>query len=177
MENPHIIAVPFPSQGHVNPLMHISQKLAQNGVRVTVVNTDFIHNKVVGSLGDLKESILSSRLQLVSVPDGFAPDEERYSVDKLFVRMMRNLRSQLHQLFSKINKHNACVLVDLNVAWVLEVAHHFGIRGVVFSSFSAAYCAINFSIPKFIQDGIIDGRGDFSCPNNECVFKFPFTSD
>ncbi|XP_022133634.1 UDP-glycosyltransferase 83A1-like [Momordica charantia] len=159
MGNPHIVSVPFPSQGHVNPVMHISQKLAKNGVTVTVVNADFIHTKVVASLGDFKDTILSSHLQLVSLPDGFGPDENRYSVDKLFYRLMAALRSQLRQLLSQFDKHNACVLVDLNMAWVLELAHDLGIRGVVFSSFSAAYCAINFSIPKFIQDGIIDAQG------------------
>lgn len=37
----HIVAIPFPAQGHVNHLMELSHRLADYGMKVTVVNTEF----------------------------------------------------------------------------------------------------------------------------------------
>ncbi|KAK2634211.1 hypothetical protein Ddye_029003 [Dipteronia dyeriana] len=42
MGNPHVLVVPYPAQGHVIPLMKLSQSLAQHCIRITFVNTE--HN-------------------------------------------------------------------------------------------------------------------------------------
>ncbi|XLT27717.1 hypothetical protein HN873_059009 [Arachis hypogaea] len=34
MKLKHVPVIPFPAQGHVNPLMHLSHKLAQHGCKV-----------------------------------------------------------------------------------------------------------------------------------------------
>jgi hypothetical protein len=41
----HAVIVPFPAQGHVNPLTNLAQLLAIRGVFVTFVNTDWIHKR------------------------------------------------------------------------------------------------------------------------------------
>ncbi|KAG4969688.1 hypothetical protein JHK85_036109 [Glycine max] len=44
---PTVLALPYPAQGHVNPLMTLSQKLVEHGCKVFFVNTDFDHKRVI----------------------------------------------------------------------------------------------------------------------------------
>lgn len=36
---PHAVAIPFPAQGHIGPMMHLCTKLAAHGFSITFVNT------------------------------------------------------------------------------------------------------------------------------------------
>lgn len=44
---PHAVLVPFPAQGHINPLMNLAQLLAMRGFFITFVNTEFIHRRIL----------------------------------------------------------------------------------------------------------------------------------
>ncbi|KAG5097591.1 hypothetical protein JHK82_047445 [Glycine max] len=51
MSVPTVLVLPFPGQGHVNPIMSLSQKLIEHGCRVIFVNTDFNHKRVILPIG------------------------------------------------------------------------------------------------------------------------------
>ncbi|MCO5560668.1 hypothetical protein L7F22_014285 [Adiantum nelumboides] len=42
----HALAVPLPAQGHINPMMRFCRSLAKQGVIVTFVNVDVVHNRL-----------------------------------------------------------------------------------------------------------------------------------
>lgn len=50
---PHVLAVPYPVQGHVIPLMKLVQHFIKQGYKVTFVNTEFNHNWVMKALSDI----------------------------------------------------------------------------------------------------------------------------
>ncbi|XP_022133480.1 UDP-glycosyltransferase 83A1-like [Momordica charantia] len=163
MASHNVVVIPYPSQGHVNPLMHLCQSFAKQGIKSTVVNTEFVHAKMVKAMGDKIESVLGSRIELVAVPDGFGPDESRDNIERLFVDIMNNLQFEFEKLLPKMNSEIAggiaCVIVDLSMAWILEITEKLGIRGAIFSPFTAAHSVLNISINKLIEDGIIDAEG------------------
>lgn len=161
MEKPHVVVIPYPSQGHVNPLMHICQSMSKQGIKSTVINTEFVHTKMIAAMGDKIDAILGSQIKLLSVSDGFSGDENRDNIERLFLHIMNNLQTQFQKLLPLINSQSgiSCLLVDLSMAWVLEIAENLGIPGAIFSSFTAAHSVLNISVNKMIQDGIIDGEG------------------
>ena len=82
MSKPHLLAVPLPAQGHVLPLMEFSFCLAKQGLmRVTFVNTEFIHGRLVNDFMD-RDSIGEDQFRLVLIPDGLT-DAERRILGKL----------------------------------------------------------------------------------------------
>lgn len=46
----HVLVVPYPSQGHMNPMVQFARRLASKGVAVTVVTTRFIARTSGGGL-------------------------------------------------------------------------------------------------------------------------------
>ncbi|XP_040370239.1 UDP-glycosyltransferase 83A1 [Rosa chinensis] len=121
MCKPHIIAIPYPAQGHVIPLMELSQCLVNEGF------------KDRNELGQLCEAIL------------------------------RVMPGKLEELIEKIKEEEgdkvACIIADESNGWALEVAEKMQIKKVAFWPASAALLALEFCIPKLIQEGIIDDDG------------------
>ncbi|KAG8477300.1 hypothetical protein CXB51_030513 [Gossypium anomalum] len=52
MGKPHVLVIPYPAQGHVIPLMELSQNLAKEGTKISFVNTVFNHKRVLDALGE-----------------------------------------------------------------------------------------------------------------------------
>ncbi|XP_019426575.1 PREDICTED: UDP-glycosyltransferase 83A1-like [Lupinus angustifolius] len=173
MSIPTILVLPFPAQGHVNPMMIFSQKLAEHGFNIIFVNTDFNHERVLCSMSN-QENIINgtSLIKLVSIPDGLEPEHDRNILGDLCVSMLSTMPSLLEKLIEDINMKGEyrinCIVVDGFMAWVLEVATKLGIKGAVFWPASAAISALTCNIPKLIHDGVIDSYG---IPNNKSTFS------
>jgi hypothetical protein len=67
------------------PLMELSHRLAEHGVEVYFVNTDFNHARIIRAMeggGDQTGALLAG-IHMVSFPDGMAPDAGRSNIGKL----------------------------------------------------------------------------------------------
>ncbi|KAL0318758.1 UNVERIFIED_CONTAM: UDP-glycosyltransferase 83A1 [Sesamum angustifolium] len=164
-KRPHVLAVPFPAQGHVTPLMKLSRLIANYGIKVTFVNTQHIHDKILASLllsdQDMKDKEEDSMV-LTSIPDGLPPDDDRNDAFKLIESLRSTMVASLTDLIHKINCSNSdekvsCILADITVGWVLEVAERVGAEPVGFSPAAAASLAVTLHIPKLIERGNLDG--------------------
>ncbi|GLT63347.1 hypothetical protein SLA2020_359200 [Shorea laevis] len=49
--SPHVVCVPFPTQGHINPMLKLAKLLHHKGFHVTFVNTDYNHRRLLRSRG------------------------------------------------------------------------------------------------------------------------------
>lgn len=160
MGNPHVLAIPYPYQGHVLPLMELSLKLVDHGVKITFVNTEFIHNRVVNAFSE--ENNVKELINLVSIPDGMEPWEDRNDIGKLTESILRVMPGELEQLVKDINQKDVneitCIIADESLGWALEVAERLKIKRAAFWPASAAVMALKFSIPKLIQDGVVDNN-------------------
>ncbi|KAL6135526.1 hypothetical protein ACLB2K_067753 [Fragaria x ananassa] len=90
--------------------------------------------------------------------------EDRNDLGKLSEAIQRVMPMKLEELIEKINQEEGdkvtCVIADESCGWALEVARKIQIRRVVaFWPASAAALEVIFSIPKFIQEGIIHKDG------------------
>ncbi|XP_030538947.1 UDP-glycosyltransferase 83A1-like [Rhodamnia argentea] len=161
MSIPHVLAIPFPAQGHVIPLMEVSKRLVDRGIRVTFVNTDFVHKRVIDALTD--KDFLGDSIHLVSIPDGLGPGEDRNDLGLLAEAMFQVMPGKLAELIRKTEEKEGekitCVLADGSMEWALEVAHKMNIPKAAFWPASVALFASGLSIPKMISDGIINDEG------------------
>lgn len=161
MSRPHVLVLPIPAQGHVNCLMSFSHKLAQNGLKITFVNSDYNHQRMVKAM-NLDETDESLPFKLVSIPDGMGPEDDRNDIAKLCLAMLSTMPSELEKLIEKHlvqgSDRITCTVADVNMAWALEVAHKLGIKAAVINVSSATLLAMKLHVPKLIHDGLLDSE-------------------
>ncbi|KAJ0457474.1 putative trans-zeatin O-beta-D-glucosyltransferase [Helianthus annuus] len=162
MKNIHVLAIPYPAQGHVMPLLEAARCFTSNGLKVTFVNTDFTHKRVMMSAG-ANIDCPSDLMHMVSIPDGMEPCDDRNDLGKLTKSMFQLKPAKLEELINDINKNDdekiTCIVVDYCMGWVLRVARKMGIRLALFCPSSAAVLALSMSVQKLIDDEIINNSG------------------
>ena len=153
-----MLVIPFPAQGHVAPLMKFSHQIVDRGIKVTIVSPEFIHKRLKTTMP------MKSPIRLVSFPDGLEPGDDRNDTIKLINSFLEVMTGHFKDLIEKINESNdehiSCVITDGMIVPALEVAEKMGIKMAVLWPAGPATLAIILSIPKLIQDGIIDARGN-----------------
>ncbi|KAJ0049598.1 hypothetical protein Pint_16220 [Pistacia integerrima] len=147
-KQPHVVVIPYPAQGHVAPLLKLATKIAKHGIKVTFVNTEFIHAKIMASIPDKAEEL--SPVRLVSFPDGLEEGDDRNDFIK--------------ELIKKINQSDecepiSCVIADICLGWALELAHEMGIPRAALVPYGPPTLAISFHVKKIVDAGIIDNDG------------------
>ena len=147
-----MVVIPYLAQGHVAPLMKLSHLIVGHGIKVTFVNTEFIHAKLTASMPVKNEE--KSPIRLVSIPDGLDPGDDGKDSIKLKESVDKFMPAHFKDLIEKINKSDdddqiSCVIADAIVGWAIEVAEKMGIKRAAlacwtrklghFSSYPEAY--------------------------------------
>lgn len=143
----HALLLPYPAQGHVNPIMQLGKRLAAvQGVRVTVAIIEHMHAKILRAqqlaLGSYQ---LSDNFQLLGIKDGLPEDFDRENwnadlqnvVDKTLAVGALEL---LHSLSSQ-GRPVTCIVGDFFLRWTCSLAKKASVPEFIFwpqclSSFS-----------------------------------------
>ncbi|KAF5182561.1 Udp-glycosyltransferase 83a1 [Thalictrum thalictroides] len=158
---PHVLVIPSPGQGHVMPLMRFSYCLVDRGFKVTFVNIEFIHARLIDSLPE--NGIELDHIHLVSIPDGLTP-KEREDPNNLHSAASSKLPAELEKLLRNVNESGkngkiACLIADETAGWALDVARKMGMRHASFWPASAGIKAIIHHITELIEMDAIDNNG------------------
>ncbi|CAA2997757.1 UDP-glycosyltransferase 74F2-like [Olea europaea subsp. europaea] len=124
-----ILAVPFPSHGHINPMMQLCKRLVCKGLKATLTLTKFYGKK------NMKEK--SGLIQIETISDG--DDEydifDRQSVPDSVVRFTKHGSESIAQLIEKYESLGdpiVGVIYDSLLPWVVEVPKKFGLVAIEF---------------------------------------------
>ncbi|KAF8709822.1 hypothetical protein HU200_029534 [Digitaria exilis] len=161
---PRVLVLPYPAQGHVIPMMELSHRLVEHGVKVTFVNTELNHGVILGALATSDSELAG--IDMVSVPDGLGHGEDRKDLARLTDSFSKVMPLELEKLVGKINgdapeRHGriSWFIADVNMAWAFHVAKRLGLRAAGFCPSSAAMFATRIKIPEMISDGVLDESG------------------
>ncbi|XVE68287.1 hypothetical protein DITRI_Ditri09bG0055700 [Diplodiscus trichospermus] len=151
---PHILVVPYPAQGHVIPFMELSQNLAKQGFRISFVNSEFNHKRILDAFG--KKVDENGLIHLVSLPDGLEDGEDRNQLGKFTETLCQVMPRGLKEFIEKVNRSEddkiTCVLADVFLIFELEVAAELGIRRSVLCPPSVLQLKLLLHIPKLIDE-------------------------
>ncbi|GLJ48678.1 hypothetical protein SUGI_1026820 [Cryptomeria japonica] len=67
---PHALLIPFPLQGHINPMMQLAWKLVSHGFLITFLNSDTNHNHILKAN---TPNFFFHRIRMIFVPFEFPP--------------------------------------------------------------------------------------------------------
>ncbi|CAK8566871.1 unnamed protein product [Lathyrus sativus] len=116
-QKPHAVFVPFPAQGHVNPMMQLAKLFRCNGFHITFVNTEFNHKRLIKSLGqDFVKGLPD--FQFETIPDGL-PESDKdatQEVPPLCDSTRKNCYGPFKELVMKLNTSSpypvTCIVAD-----------------------------------------------------------------
>ncbi|XP_028088189.1 7-deoxyloganetin glucosyltransferase-like [Camellia sinensis] len=144
---PHAVCIPFPAQGHINPMLKLAKLLNHKGFHITFINTEFNHRHLLKSRGPNSLAGTPS-FRFETIPDGLpstdnAPDATQ-DVPSLCDSTRKNCLVPFRDLIAKIN-HTAsskvppvsCIVSDGIMSFTVLVAQELGIPDVLFWTTSA----------------------------------------
>ncbi|XP_019175396.1 PREDICTED: UDP-glycosyltransferase 74E2-like [Ipomoea nil] len=129
-----VIAVPFPFQGHLNPMLHFCSCLSARGLKVTLLLTHGVAKSM--------QFPLSHRVELIS--DGTDVGDPPRTHQEYRTRLQAAVSEGVAAVIQK-QKQKAKVLVhDSIMPWLLEVGRTGGLRVASFFTEPAAVCGIYY---------------------------------
>ncbi|XP_059655995.1 UDP-glycosyltransferase 74B1-like [Cornus florida] len=172
----HVVVLPYPSQGHINPLLQFAKRLASNGVKATLATTHYT-----------VKSIWAPNVEVVPISDGFdeggfaqAGNEDVYL--KSFRANGSRTLSELIQRYKNSSSPVNCVVYDSFFPWALDVARQHGIYGASFFTNSATVCTVfcrihngALTLPVKMEDTplLLPGLPPFNLPDLPSFVKAP----
>ncbi|GAB4825832.1 hypothetical protein Ancab_008705 [Ancistrocladus abbreviatus] len=141
----HVLIVPYPAQGHINPMLQFGKHLTTKGVKSTLATTVFIVKNT---------RPVSTTVQIETISDGF--DQTGFAGAKSAEDYFEHLRiigsktlSQLIVRHSSSSNHPFnCVIYDAAMPWVLEVVKEHGLLGASFFSQPATANSIVYYVSR-----------------------------
>ncbi|KAF2325574.1 hypothetical protein GH714_030671 [Hevea brasiliensis] len=134
----HVLVFPFPIQGHINPMLQFSKRLASKGLKVTLIAST--------SIAKSMQTPQESSINIETIFDGFQ-EEKAASPVEYMERYEATVPQSLAEL---IEKHGStpypvkCIVYDSVMPWALDVARSSGISGASFFTQSCAVCVIYY---------------------------------
>ncbi|MBA0724860.1 hypothetical protein Golax_021517 [Gossypium laxum] len=138
-EETDVLVFPFPIQGHINPMLQFSKRLASKGLRVTLISTS----------KTMQPSASSINFHSIDFHEGdAAANVDEYL--ELYESVVPKRLAQFIEEYQICSQHGAKVLVyDSGIPWALDVAKQFGLQG---ASFFTQCWAVN-AIFIHLQEG------------------------
>ncbi|KAB2617060.1 hypothetical protein D8674_012929 [Pyrus ussuriensis x Pyrus communis] len=144
---PHAVCIPFPAQGHINPMLKLAKLLHYKGFHITFVNTEFIHQRLLKSQGPNSLNGFPT-FRFETIPDGLPPTDVSVSaaqhMPSLCQSTRKNCLAPFKDLLSKLNSSQelgipkvTCIVADGIMHFTLDAAQELGVPQVTFWTTSA----------------------------------------
>ncbi|XP_010025434.2 linamarin synthase 2 [Eucalyptus grandis] len=157
----HAVCVPFPAQGHINPMMQLAKLLHARGIFVTFVNTEFNHRRLLRSRG--AESLQDlENFCFETIPDGLPPSDSNATQDvpALCDSIQKNCLGPFKKLLARIKSDEVvppvtCVISDGAMGFASEAAKELGVPEVQFWTASACGFMGYLQYRELVKRGIV----------------------
>ena len=162
---PHVVCIPYPAQGHVNPMLKLAKLLYFKGFHVTFVNTEFNHRRLLKSRGpNSLDGLLSFRFE--TIPDGLPPSDMDATQDipSLCESTSKKCLAPFRELLFKLNCSQdvppvTAIVSDGVMSFTLEAAKELGVPEVIFWTTSACGFLAYLHYLQLVKQGIVPLKG------------------
>ncbi|KAJ0033966.1 hypothetical protein Pint_26260 [Pistacia integerrima] len=151
-----ILVIPFPIQGHLNPMLQLSKRLVSKGLKVTLVSTN----------SSLKPNNIISSIDFEFINDGFDAELNPETFDE-YIKCFKVVFPQNLAKFMESRKSLGFpfkfVVYDSGMPWMLDVARDLGMDGAPFFTQSCAVNAVYYHLDQ----------GTLKVPSEGCSVALP----
>nr|QAV53741.1 UGT79J1 [Fagopyrum tataricum] len=145
-ERLHVAMFPWFAFGHINPFIHLSNKLSSHGVRISFLSAS-------GNIPKIKYSLVQSdNTQIIPlhIPtiEGLPPGHENTSnmtddsMPELLKLALDQMQPQIKTLLAHLKPH--IVFIDFAQYWLPNLVSELNIKTVHFCVYSSIACSFNY---------------------------------
>ncbi|XP_011082052.1 UDP-glycosyltransferase 74F2-like [Sesamum indicum] len=139
---PHCLVLPFPIQGHINPMLQFSKRLSHKGIRITLAATKHLFKTT---------QQFSGSISVETISDGFDEGKADVDLDPYLARFEQVGTETLSELLDKLRDSGRpvdCVIYDPFLPWAVVVAKKHGLVGAAFFTQSSSVNSIYYNVYK-----------------------------
>ncbi|VAH43631.1 UDP-glycosyltransferase 85A2-like [Triticum dicoccoides] len=164
---PHILLLPYPAQGHVNPFLRLAKALHARGLHVTFVHTEHNHGRLLRSRGLGAVTGAADGFRFETIPDGLPRSEHDATQDiwALCEATRRACPAHLRELVERLGRTEGvppvtCVVADGAMGFAVHAAKDMGLLAYLFFTPSACgfLCYLNFD--QLVKRGYVPFRDE-----------------
>ena len=166
---PHVLLFPYPSHGHLNPLLDLDKRLSGSGILCTLALTPFYHAAHSTSTPHLKLLLFAALPLPADIHDNFlSSTQSPDSFEIVATRFVDPLRALIlsyarHDIYASSDEHHdtlrlppiSCLISDSFMPWTVDLAAELGIPRVEMWTASVNCYAFGFYLPQLVSKGLI----------------------
>jgi hypothetical protein len=168
MARPHVVVLPYPRPGHINPALQLAKLLHRHGAYVTFVNTEHNHRRIQDAEG---AAAVRGRegFRFEAIPDGLSEADRgaqghsaglAASVSARGVAPFRALLARLNDGGEPGVPRVTCVLAMMLMGFAIGVARELRIPTMAFWTTSAASLMADMRLRELEQRGYVPLKGN-----------------
>ncbi|KAI7741294.1 hypothetical protein M8C21_009361 [Ambrosia artemisiifolia] len=124
IQKPHAICIPYPAQGHINPMMKLAKLLHFRGFHISFVNNHYNHKRLLRSRGPSSLDGLPD-FRFYSIDDGLPPSdaEATQSIPALCESVPKHSLEPFCELITRLNEMNDITngYLETSLDWIPEM--------------------------------------------------------
>ncbi|XVE93152.1 hypothetical protein REPUB_Repub01dG0165500 [Reevesia pubescens] len=160
-KKPHAVCIPYPAQGHVNPMLKVAKLLHYKGFHITFVNSEYNHKRLLKSRGpNALDGLPDFRFE--TIPDGLPPPDidGTQDIPALCDSTSKHCLVPFRLLLAKLNSSSSDVppvtfiVSDGVMSFTLKAAKELGIPEVLFWTTSACGFLAYMHYRSLIERGV-----------------------
>ncbi|RZC93431.1 hypothetical protein C5167_026044 [Papaver somniferum] len=168
-QKPHAVCIPYPSQGHISPVLKLAKYLHFRGFHITFVNTEFNHQRLLKSIGSVKAI---DDFQFETIPDGLPPSDSDSTQDipSLCASVRVNCLDSFVDLITRLNNspdlpNVSCIISDGAMSFTVKAAEQLNIPEVVFFTISACGFVGYAYYAELVERGLVPLKDETDLTN------------
>ncbi|XP_010931537.1 UDP-glycosyltransferase 87A2 [Elaeis guineensis] len=147
----HVVAIPYPGRGHINPMMSVCRLLASRGLLVSVVLTE----EWLGLLCSGSAPPPLPNLRLVSIPNVIPSERSRGAdLNGFFQAVYTRMEAPVERLLERLEPPADSIVVDANLVWAAEIGRR---RSIPVTSFWTEAASVLLALYRY---GELDDGGE-----------------
>lgn len=161
----HALLVPFPQQGHINPMFKVAKLLHGRGFHITFANSEFCHRRLLSSVeADDLRHLPGFEFKAISSTDFDIIQNKNH--EKTVSDIQTKFLGPVYDLVREINdSRNAppvtCIISDPMMVFTMDVAKEFDIPILLLFVFAANTVLSYRHTPMLIENGILPLKGTY----------------
>lgn len=181
----HAVCIPFPIQGHINPMMKLACLLHHKGFHITFVHTEANYNRLLESRGPAALEGVPD-FKFVSILDGQQPATQngntgaKVSVHDDIASVGKSIRKNgllaVNELMRKLNDATTppvtCIFADMAMCFAVDAAEANGVPCVLVQTASACSSSCVLLVSQLLEKGLIPLKGMICTISLEEIRRF-----